>query len=226
MQKNRRTQHVIIGLTGQTGAGKTTVSTILTQRGFCVIDADFVARQVVQKGNQCLIELVFQFGIGILDADGNLNRQKLGGIVFSDPEKRMMLNRITFPHIQAEIERQMQLRLQEGHTVIFLDAPTLFESNSDRFCHRIVSVIAAEHLRFSRILSRDNLTEQEAKDRMHAQHADAFYTMRSDFVIQNDDDSAHLYTQVLHMLEVCCGTVERPDQDLLDKGCGADFRAE
>lgn len=203
---------VVIGLTGQTGAGKSTVSAMLADRGFRVIDADLVARQVVEKGKKCLIDLALEFGIEILDGEGNLNRRKLGRMVFADREKRKRLNQITFPYIQEEILEQIEGFRRKGDTVIFLDAPTLFESGSERFCDRVVSVVAPRELRRERILVRDELTFSEAENRMSSQQDDEYYASRSDFVIRNDGSMTHLRVQLIEMLELCCRGVKRPDE--------------
>ena len=190
-----------IGLTGQIGAGKSTVSKILAGQGYDMIDADQVSRLVVQKGNACLADLVMEFGVEILQTDGTLNRRKLGGIVFPDPEKRLALNRITFPYITQEIVRQLGQLHEQGKTLAFIDAAVLFESGWHTHCDFVVSVIADRTLRRQRILARDNLSEQEVDDRLNSQHSDSFYTDRSDFVLYNNADLGDLHIQVLEMLD-------------------------
>lgn len=204
-------KNIVVGLTGQTGAGKTTVSAMLTDRGYRVIDADLVARQVVEKGNKCLLDLALEFGIEILDEEGNLNRRKLGRIVFGDKEKRIRLNQITFPYIQEEIQERTRQFHKEGERVVFLDAPTLFESGSDSFCDKVVSVIASADLRLKRLLDRDmDYTREELENRIAAQHNDQFYATRSDFVIRNDGSTTHLRVQIIEMLDVVCGGTVKP----------------
>lgn len=194
-------QGLLVGLTGQTGAGKTLVSKVLSSRGFRVIDADIVARQVVAQGAKCTLELALEFGIGILNTDGTLDRKKLGSIVFSDREKRIKLNHIIFPHIQEEIFSQVeQLRLK-GEQVIILDAPTLIESGTHKKCDRVVSVIAPMPLRLARIMERDKITEEEAVLRIRAQHGDEYYTSHSNFVINNDGDMSELRVKVMELID-------------------------
>lgn len=190
----------LVGLTGQTGGGKTTVANYLRQKDYSVIDADQIARKVVSKGSDCLMDLVLQFGVEILMTDGSLNRRKLGDMVFADEEKRKLLNRISFPYIQAAILKQVKSLLDAGDTV-FLDAPTLFESEFHRECDRVVSVIAPADLRYSRIRARDDITEKQARDRMASQYGDSYYEEKSDYVLINDKDLATLYGQVDWMLE-------------------------
>jgi dephospho-CoA kinase len=190
----------IVGLTGQTGAGKSLVSTMLTDRGYRVIDCDAVARQVVEKGKGCLLDLTIEFGTEILLPDGTLNRKALGAIVFSDKRKLKRLGQITYPYIQEEIFRLTESYRQSGEAVVFLNAPTLIESGTDTYCDKIISVIASPEERFLRIVRRDNLTTEEAERRMNAQQEDEFYTSRSDFVIRNDGDMTDLRVSVMEML--------------------------
>ncbi|MCL2856477.1 MAG: dephospho-CoA kinase [Oscillospiraceae bacterium] len=192
---------LFIGLTGQTGAGKTTVSSYLADLGHKVIDADLVARQVVAPGGCCLAELVVSFGEGILLPNGNLDRQRLGDIVFADEAKLALLNKIIFPHIREEIDRRVMCLRAAGAAVIFLDAPTLFESGIDRSCDKIISVIAPEVIRLERIVARDKLTQERALSRIRAQHNDEFYTSRSDYVIRNSGDPAELREQLNSIID-------------------------
>lgn len=192
---------MIIGLTGQTGAGKSTVCELLLGRGYKIIDADLVAREVVENGGQCLLDLAIEFTIEILNEDGSLNRKKLAEIAFPDKEKRMRLNQITHPYILAEIKSQADKLVENGAKFVFLDAPTLFESGGDVMCDKIVSVIAPKKIRLERIIRRDNLTETEVKIRMGAQHSDSFYSSRSDFTIRNESDISALRVLVMEMLD-------------------------
>lgn len=197
---------VVVGLTGQTGAGKSTVSGLLAGQGACIIDADQVARQVVAQGKQCLLDLVLEFGAQILEADGSLNRRRLGSIVFTDREKRKTFNQIIFPYIQDEIELMIAEKRREGAEFVILDAPTLFESGSEKYCDRVGSVIAPVELRRQRLLERDgHLTMEEIDNRIASQHDDEYYSSRSDFVICNEGSMTNLRLQVLEMLEVFRG---------------------
>ena len=160
---------MVVGLTGQTGAGKSTVSKIFASNGFAVIDADHVARQVVEKGTKCLDEIIDFFGEGVVCEDGTLNRKALAAIVFSDKAKLETLNTITYPYITGEILRQIRVHSMKGEKLILLDAPTLFESRADDFCEIIISVLADADIREKRIISRDGLTQEQARKRMNSQ---------------------------------------------------------
>jgi len=195
------TKTKIIGLTGQTGAGKTLVCDMLTGRGFRVINCDEVARKVVEKGSRCLMDLTIEFGMGILNADSTLNRKALGEIVFSDRARKKRMEQIIFPHITEEIFAMVERLRESGEPAVFLDAPTLIESGIDKSCDKVVSVIAPPEDRFLRIVRRDRLSTEEAGRRMSAQQDDSFYTSASDFVIENGGEMAELTIKILEMLD-------------------------
>ncbi len=176
----------VIGLTGQSGAGKTTVSRVFSQNGFAVIDADIISREVTQKGQPCLTELSEAFGSDIINSDGTLNRKRLGSIVFSDREKLRQLNGIIYPYIIYRIISRIDELSEEGRELILLDAPTLFEANADDLCDLIISVTADESIRMSRIIARDNITPEAAKKRFESQYSEHFFVNHSDFVIINN----------------------------------------
>lgn len=177
---------IVVGLTGQTGAGKSTVSRIFAENGFMVINADFVARQVMDKGSPCLAEVVETFGMDILESDGSLDRKKLAGMVFTDKTKLETLNTITYPYITREILQQINIFSGMGKSFILLDAPTLFESRADDFCEIVISVLAEKEIRKQRIISRDNLTPEQAQNRMNSQLSEEYFISRSDYTINNN----------------------------------------
>ncbi len=177
---------IIVGLTGQTGAGKSTISAIFRENGFSIIDADIIARNVVEKGKPCLSEIVKTFGKEIIDETGNLDRKKLAGIVFSDKKSLENLNNITYPYITKEISDTINIFVSQNIKFILLDAPTLFESNTDKFCDIIVSVLAKPEIRRKRIIARDNLTIEQAQNRINSQHQDEFFIENSDYIINNN----------------------------------------
>ena len=178
---------MVIGLTGQTGSGKTTACSIFRDNGFAVINADEVARMIMDPGSVCLKEVADCFGSHILNEDMSLNRQKLADIVFNNPKKLELLNSISYPHITSEILALIRENSSKGNKLILLDAPTLFESRADDFCEIIISVIADENMRLRRIMERDGLTEEQALSRMKSQHNEKFFVDNSDFIIKNND---------------------------------------
>ncbi len=177
---------MVVGLTGQTGAGKSTVSKVFAANGFAVINADTVARKVVEKGTECLSEIEDLFGKEVINSDGTLNRKILGNLVFSDRKKLEMLNTITYPYITGEILREIRQHSVKGEKLILLDAPTLFESRADDFCELIISVLADADIRETRIIKRDNLTSEQARKRMNSQLDEEFFISHSDYIINNN----------------------------------------
>lgn len=178
----------IIGLTGPTGAGKTMVSKEFEKNGYAVIDCDKVTRENETYTINCLNRLRDVFGNDIIE-NGSLNRRKLAEKAFSSKENTIKLNETVFPYIVSAINNKIEAIVNSGNKKILLDAPTLFEANADRFCTHIVAVIADKQTRLKRILSRDNITEIMAYDRMNSQYNDKFYTDRADYVIYNQGDN-------------------------------------
>ncbi len=183
---------MVVGLTGQTGAGKTTVCRIFQENGFTVINADLIARQVLEHDSPCLRELVDCFGTTILTEDNNLDRHKFADIVFSDKNKLELLNSICYPYITSEILNLIRFNSDNGHKLILLDAPTLFESRADDFCEIIISVISKEDIRLKRIVKRDGISKESALKSMASQLSEQFFVDRSDFIIKNNKTITNL----------------------------------
>ena len=177
----------VIGLTGGSGSGKGYVAALFEQKwGIRSVDCDKVARQVCAKGQKCLDELAEAFGTQILTEDGEYNRPVMAGIVFSDPEKLALLNRITHRHILGSVRETIGEARERGDRAILIDAPQLFESGFDRECDLIVSVAADREDRIGRILERDGISRENALKRLANQYPDEFYLANSDFVVYNN----------------------------------------
>lgn len=185
---------MVVGLTGQTGAGKSTLTKVFAEMGYAVIDADKVARSV-SADPDVLLRLCAVFGDEILCPDGTLDRRLLAAKTFSDKEQLEKLNAVMNPPIIEKIERQIRELQEAGEQKILLDAPTLFESGAQRLCDCKVSVLANPELRKERIMRRDGLSSKEAEDRMSAQHNDRFYILRSDYILRNNGSEQELLDQ-------------------------------
>ena len=191
---------MVVGITGPTGAGKSVVCRLLGDwERISIIDCDQVARQVVRRGEHCLLDLAVDFPSAILDKDGELNRRKLAGIVFSDREKLRKMEKIIYPYILAHILQQIHRREVAGDRAVFLDAPTLYQSGANILCQRVVAVLAPEAGRLLRIMERDGLTIEEAKARMSSQPGDTYYEKRADHIIRNIGDTSALRLAVLEL---------------------------
>lgn len=194
VQKMNKT--IIVGLTGTSGAGKTTVCEILRQHGCMIINSDNAAREITEIGSPCLDELRLAFGDEIINSDGSLNRRRLGEIAFSSDELTSRLNAITHPHIMKRIKCIINEYKQSGAKIITLDAPQLFEANADTLCDCVIAVIADRRLAKDRIISRDNIDEANAENRLSRSHDDGFFTERADYIIRNDCDLVTLKINV------------------------------
>lgn len=176
----------VVGLTGQSGSGKTAVSNCFINNGFSVINADMIAREITLKNGACLKNILDVFPECIDCKTGGLDRKKLAFIVFNDKDLLKLLNSIMYPYITTKILNEIRNISLQGKKYILLDAPTLFESHADDFCNYIVSVIADENTRFERITQRDKITNSEIESRFSSQNDDEFYISRSDMVINNN----------------------------------------
>lgn len=176
----------IIGLTGTTGSGKSTVAKELAKNGAYIIDCDKVTKDPSTYTKTCLKNLQNAFGSDIL-IDKQLDRRLLAKRAFESKEKTKLLNEITLPVITEKIDSIIESYKNKGAKIIVLDAPTLFEANADEFCTDIIVVNAPVELRLERIIKRDNLTNEQAIQRINAQKAVEFYTKRADWLIDTEN---------------------------------------
>lgn len=192
----------IFGLTGMTGAGKTTVCNVFKACGFYIINCDKVARAVTEKGKPCLKEIADNFGSEVILPDGNLNRRLTGNIVFNDKDKLLLLDSIIYPFITYDIIKEIE---NTDSKYILLDAPTLFESGIDYICEKIVSVVCSLDNSINRIMQRDNITKEAALSRLKSQHSPDFYKDNSDFCIENNGTAEELTAKAKDIaLLLCC----------------------
>lgn len=175
----------VFGLTGQTGAGKSTVAGYLSKRGFFVIDGDKLARLVTRKGSPALCELGTRFGKDILFEDGSLDRKKLASRAFSSKENTAALNAITHPYIDELFRNEIEKGTKAGFEYCLIDAAALLESPSRKLCEKIIVVVCPESIRLERLLRRDNITKKEAMLRMSAQKSEEYYIENADIIIRN-----------------------------------------
>lgn len=175
----------IIGLTGLTGAGKSTVARKLMAYGCYHIDADKVAREVINNNENVKNKLKERFGDDVINEDGTTNRPLLASRAFADTESTNALNEITHPAVTEEIQSIIRDMEEIGYRGVILDAIALFESGEDALCDFTVTVIAPKEIRLQRIMARDNITEEKALERINAQKDESFFTSKADFVLWN-----------------------------------------
>ena len=176
---------LIIGLTGKTGAGKTTVASYLKEKGCYIIDGDIIARQITEKDSDILPILQKAFGKDILDENGELIRKTLAQRAFSSKENTNLLNSITHPEIKRRCENEIAFAEDNGYKVAVIDAAAILEGNCKDLCEKIVVVHADEDTRLERILQRDAITKEQAMTRINAQKDDEYYFSQADIIIRN-----------------------------------------
>ncbi|WP_419958707.1 dephospho-CoA kinase [Psychrobacillus psychrotolerans] len=193
---------MIIGLTGSIASGKSTVANMLSEMGFPIIDADLVARVVVEKGTTTLETIKEVFGTQVIHEDGTLNREELGALIFSDPSKRKQLNDIMHPAIREEMLVQRQQLVQQGHPVIIMDIPLLFESRLQSFVDKILVVTVTEQKQLERLMARNGFTHEEARLRIQSQLPLSVKEEGADAVIYNNETIEETKQQLQKILAI------------------------
>nr|CAD2188928.1 unnamed protein product [Meloidogyne enterolobii] len=178
---------LLVGLTGGIGTGK-------------IIDTDKIARAVVEPGKKAHKRIKEEFGIEYFKDDDQLDRVKLGAKVFADSEMRRKLNEITHPEIIKEVFREIMFSILKLNKIVFLDVPLLYETKMQKFVCKVVVTSCAEEIQMQRIIERDGLIENEAKQRINAQMSMKEKVKRADFLILNNGTIDDLEREVNEML--------------------------
>ncbi len=187
----------VYGLTGGIGSGKSTVARMLADKGAVIIDADRIAREVVAPGSDGLAEIVTSFGEDVLLPSGELNRTRLGELVFAAPERRKTLEAITHPRIMLRFAEEMQKAMAAGAQVLMLDVPLLYETgNMVGMVEKVVVVYAPAETQIERVIARDGLPEEQVRARMAAQLDLEEKRRRADYVVENTGGLEALAKQV------------------------------
>jgi dephospho-CoA kinase len=192
---------IVIGLTGGIATGKSTVAEMLKNDQIPVIDADILAREAVFKGKPAYKKIIEEFGNGILLENGELNRKKLGDIVFSNEEKRQILNQIIHPEVRKEMIKQRDDLVKRGENLVVLDIPLLFESGLENMVDYIVVVAASENIQLERLMKRNHLTEEQARNRINAQLPLEIKKQKADDWIDNSGERSETKAQVDRILK-------------------------
>jgi len=188
---------LLVGLTGGIATGKSTVSEILRRLGAAIIDADQLARDVVEPGQPAWKQIVEEFGPGVRHADGTLDRKTLGAIVFADPERRKRLEALTHPAIRERfLARLDELAAQGFAGLVVFDAPVMIESGNYKNMDRLVVVVADEATQAARLRARDGTDDAEGRRKIASQMPLAEKARLADYVIDNSGDREATVEQV------------------------------
>ncbi|KAG4076425.1 hypothetical protein HA402_005868 [Bradysia odoriphaga] len=193
----------IVALTGGISTGKTSVSKVFKENGIPVVDADQIAREVVEPGKPAWKKIKAEFGDAVFHDDGTINREALGKLIFDDVDKRRFLNSITHPEIHRRIYIDVIKCFVAGHNFVVVDLPLLFETGvMIQYCHKIITVTCEEDLQLTRLMDRNKLSEADAKKRIAAQMPLELKCSQSHFVIENSGSLSDTEQQALKILEV------------------------
>jgi dephospho-CoA kinase len=197
---------VVLGITGGIGSGKGLATRFFRERGAAIIDADEVARAVVQPGSPVLAELAATFGRDVVQPGGGLDRRSLAERVFGKPELVAALNAITHPAIRREIDRRLaELRVGEGVPVVCVVAPLLLEAGYRRTVDRLLVLWAEEEERVRRVMARDGVTREDVKGRMQAQMSPEEQRQAADWVVDTTESQASALRQLEAIWEQLVG---------------------
>ncbi|ODM98179.1 Dephospho-CoA kinase domain-containing protein [Orchesella cincta] len=195
----------LVGLTGGISTGKSTVSKLFTALSVPIIDADIIARRVVQPGRRANKRIRKNFGDEVFQADGNLNRELLGKIIFNDANKRRQLNSITHPEIFREMCWEILYYFGKGYKFVIMDSPLLFESGTwVNYLKCTIVVSCEENLQLQRLMQRNQLSETDAVARIKAQMPLSEKISKADYVIENSgtlEDTKRQVTEIYNKLD-------------------------
>jgi len=190
----------IAGLTGGIATGKTTVANFFREKGVYVIDADLIAREVVKKGMPAWKMIKDEFGSEILKEDGELDRKKLGSIVFSSNEKIQKLNSIVHPFVRERMMEEIEKAISMERDVL-LDIPLLFENGVHQWLRPVILVYAPVEVQIERLMKRDGLTRKECEERIRAQMSIEEKKKLADYIIDNSGEISKTKKQVEEVYE-------------------------
>jgi dephospho-CoA kinase len=191
----------LVGLTGGIASGKSTVAEILKRQGAAIINADVLAREVVEPDRQAWTEIVNTFGTAVLQPDRALDRQKLRAIIFDDPDARKKLESIIHPQVRALAEQRIREHAAAGYAVIVYEVPLLFEGNLQEWLRPVILVACDVDTQRKRLQSRDNLSAVQAQKHIEAQMSLEEKRRLADYVIENNGSLEDLERQVQAVLE-------------------------
>jgi dephospho-CoA kinase len=191
---------LVIGLTGGIASGKSTVSSMFKELNITVIDADIEARLAVKKGESAYFKIIAEFGKEILLESEEIDRQKLGSIIFHHVEKRQLLNEIVHPDVRKRMKEQIEAAKQNKKKVVVLDIPLLFESKLTYMADKTILVYVDKETQLQRLMERNNLNVDEAEARIHSQMPLSEKIKLADAVIDNNGSIIDTKKQLIQVL--------------------------
>lgn len=192
---------LVIGLTGGIASGKSTVSGMLKEMGIPVIDADIESRLAVQQGEAAYKQIAETFGREILLLDGEINREKLGSIIFHNEQKRQLLNNIVHPQVRRRINEKKEAAINKGERMIVLDIPLLFESKLTYMVNKTLLVYVDKNIQIKRLMERNSMKREEAEARIHSQMPLTEKMQLADEIINNNGTIEETKKQLLEILK-------------------------
>lgn len=186
----------IVALTGGIGSGKSVVSRMFAELGAEIIDADRLAREVVEPGTPAWKEIVDHFGKGVLNPDRHLNRERLASIVFSEPGARRTLEQMTHPRIRALFDERVRELQSKGCRIVIYDVPLFFETRLDQEIRPVIVVYTEESVRLARIKARDGFSDKDILSRMKSQMPLEEKKRLADYIVDNSDGLGETRNQV------------------------------
>lgn len=200
----------IIGITGPSGAGKTTVLNVLEELGAAVIDCDALYHKLLREDTALLEGIRARFGPAVFDGEGKLDRKALGNVVFRDPAALAELNRLTHGAVLAALDQLLAQAEREGRKAAAIDAIALIESGAAEKCAVTVAVTAPAEARVQRLMAREGVSEDYARARIAAQKPDCFYEENCGFVLHNDGTPEDCRRQARDLFH----TILNPKEDI------------
>ncbi|NFT93757.1 dephospho-CoA kinase [Clostridium botulinum] len=190
-----------IGLTGGIGTGKSTISNIFRNENFNIIDADIIAREVLQKNSEILDVIRSEFGSGFFDWRGEFRRKEFGNHIFKFPKQRVRYESIIMPYIKQEINNALSVYEKKGKKVVIIDAPTLIENNMHKEMDYVILVCAENSTQIKRVRDRDNLSKVEVVSRINSQMSLTEKKNFANIIIDNNGDLIETQKQVYDLID-------------------------
>lgn len=187
---------IIIGLTGGIGSGKSTISDMFIKRSIPVIDADKISREVLIIYPEISLAIKREFGEEVFDKEDNLDRKKLGSIIFSKKILKEKLENIIIPYIKKEIFDKINEYVKNGEKLCIVDAPTLIENNLHKYMDEVIVIVVNKEIQLKRVMARDSLSEEEASNRINSQMPLEEKLKYATYTIDNSDTISHTEEQL------------------------------